>query len=217
TQWPGFSGNSPWNSLKHTTSPFDLMPDQNMIFSTTWSTFLQITDQLCHHVLNDAWISFHLSTHSYDLALVSNYDGCPLALSHQFGTNRVIAFSSMPTAHFDLIHSGIPNLAAFETDSMHRNVFHRFDHTLFWHRLRNLIRSVLTMERDTRNMIRDTDCVIRSHYGPHFPSISEIGKKVFYEFANSNLILEEPTLNSQRIKFIGGIGYKKANEIKDQV
>lgn len=89
------------------------------------------------------------------------------------------------------------------------------------------------MERDTKNMITNTVCriifcthssvlalkdnVIRSYYGNDFPSISELGKKVIYEFANSNLILEEPRLNSQRIKFIGGIGNKKADEIKDQV
>ncbi|GMT23555.1 hypothetical protein PFISCL1PPCAC_14852, partial [Pristionchus fissidentatus] len=125
-------------------------------------------------------------------------------------------FSSLPTSHFEMIHSGIPILPSYETDTLHKSIFYAFDHTKFLYRLKNFVRNVLTVEKDTKNMIQDTDEVIRRHYGDEFPSISVLGRKVFYELANSNLILEEPRLISHRIKFIGGLGYKPAGEIKDK-
>ncbi|GMT07016.1 hypothetical protein PENTCL1PPCAC_29190, partial [Pristionchus entomophagus] len=223
------NGGGTWSNEPHITRPFSQLPGDDFYAMTMDLDFFELANELCHHILTDPSISSHLSTHSYDLALVSNYDGCPLALSHRHGIKKVIGYSSFPVGSPEYLQyfNGLPDLPIYISDTIHR--FEKFDIFNIFDRLRNFARNVhmmSTREEVFRGMVRLSNRrsidkifqneVIRLHYGPDFPGVYEMGREMFYEMANSHPLLEEPRPTSLRIKYIGGIGFKSAKNLSSE-
>ncbi|GMT23557.1 hypothetical protein PFISCL1PPCAC_14854 [Pristionchus fissidentatus] len=85
----------------------------------------------------------------------------------------------------------------------------------FADRFRNFVRNIYMMYNRVE-IFRGMNEVSRKHYGEDFIDTYELGKGMFYEMANSHPLLEEPRVTSNRIKYIGGIGFKPAKNITDQ-
>ncbi|GMS91955.1 hypothetical protein PENTCL1PPCAC_14130, partial [Pristionchus entomophagus] len=223
------NGRGTWSNQPHITRPFTQLPGDDFYATTMALGFFKLANAMCHHVLTDPSIFSHLYSHSYDLALVSNYDGCPLALAHRHGIKRIIGYSSFPVGSPEYVRyfNGLPDLPIYISDTIHR--FEKFDIFNIFDRLRNFARNVHMMSNRVevfRGMVRLSfvvvfieyiqNEVIRKHYGPDFPGVYEMGREMFYEMANSHPLLEEPKPTSLRIKYIGGIGFKPAKNITSE-
>ncbi|GMT31870.1 hypothetical protein PFISCL1PPCAC_23167, partial [Pristionchus fissidentatus] len=226
----GYSNGGPdWTRMPHITRPFSDLPGADAYAATLALTYFKYTSQLCEHVLTSESIAAHLSAHSYDLALISNYDTCPLILAHRYGIHRVVGYSPFPVGGPESVrtadwiknqdiyifqyYGGIPDLPIYIHDAGGR--FEQFDIFNFADRFRNFVRNMFMMS-ERAQIFRGTNEIARKHYGADFANIYELGKGMFYELTNSHPLLEAPRVTSNRIKYIGGIGFKPAKNITDE-
>ncbi|GMR47616.1 hypothetical protein PMAYCL1PPCAC_17811 [Pristionchus mayeri] len=199
-QFPG--GESPWGSVAdHLNNPFVETSNWNP-FNMGFTKFIETADQLCDLILDSSSVSSLLSSHHYDVALLTGYDFCPFALAHHYKISKVISYVPTPACHIQNYYGGLPELPLYENmilDAMHgdRSHFHR-----------RVIESLRTMKDRYIHYTAYSSIneKLRARFGENFPDVREIAKNISIDFTNSHPLLEEPKPISLRLRYIGGIG-----------
>ncbi|CAJ0560764.1 unnamed protein product, partial [Mesorhabditis spiculigera] len=210
----GFEENSPWVASTHLTDPFvDKRP--GFLEPRLMDLFEDVTIEMCDLFLSDVRLSEMLRDDKYDLALMSAYDYCPLAMFHHNGIKNVASYSPTPLFPLQSYAIGLPSLPSYVTDilqsvstSLNLNFVERTENVLF----------ALKYELiEHQRFIRRTDAVVRKHYGSSFPSTADLAKDMAVTFVNSNELLEQGRPISHKVKYIGGINRREPQKLDPEM
>jgi UDP-glucoronosyl and UDP-glucosyl transferase len=144
----------------------------------------------------------------YDILVAAAYesDGTAYGLAHVLDIPSTVGF--VATAYMDEpFHLlGIPTPPSFTTSLfLQRPVGGR---PSLWERAVSALR--LLGLRGSRPLgVSAAQSVFTQHYGPEFPALDDLGRKMSYFFLNTNEIIDVGKPLSAKVKFIGGIGMRK--------
>ncbi|CAJ0937130.1 unnamed protein product, partial [Mesorhabditis belari] len=208
----GFMEKSPWVSSTHLMNPFS--ESRSFFQSKLMDVFEDATIKMCDLFLSDETLLESLRNEKYDLALISAYDYCPLALFHKTGITNIALFNPTPMFPLQTYASGLPMLPSYIVDVLHFN-----SPTLslgFWERAFNLLAAIKYEFAGYPDFIKMTDSIVRKHYGEDFPSVHDLSLKHSVLFVNSNELLEKGRPISHKVKYIGGINRKKPRTLSEE-
>ncbi|GMT23559.1 hypothetical protein PFISCL1PPCAC_14856, partial [Pristionchus fissidentatus] len=205
---------SPWNAnAGHLKDPFLDTSSSNPFKNTVFNIYTTSKNQLCPFVLDSEEVNELLTTFKYDIAIVSAFDFCPLGLTHKYGI-PVTMYSPTPLFHFQVVHSGLPQLPLYENSVVDSPV--EVDRYRFIDRLIDFTSAAYGRWQHEQHQ-QETNSLFRSRFGSSFPSARELARKVSYDFVNTIALMDEPRPISSRIKYIGGIGFPQPKPLSKEI
>uniref|UniRef100_A0A1I7UN89 glucuronosyltransferase n=1 Tax=Caenorhabditis tropicalis TaxID=1561998 RepID=A0A1I7UN89_9PELO len=170
--------------------------------------FDDLTFQLCEKVVRDPNLLEYIKKGKYDIGLSSDYDPCANIIMHSGGVP--VKASMIPTPMFQpqVYSAGLPSPA-----SLYGTVLYPMYTESFFNRLFHLIRHTYNIYFVTPKLMDRYNTLLLKTFGPTFPAVEEIERNVDLVLVNSNEIIEKPRPISHKIKYIGGMGKKKAKPL----
>ncbi|CAD5213708.1 unnamed protein product [Bursaphelenchus xylophilus] len=189
---------TPYGRVAHLADPFAHNPKDG------FKTFADTRLLFCERTLENKALVEDLRAENYDLAMVTPFEGCGLALTHILGIKSRAVFVATSSADYVFEGLGIPTPPSYisyvfepvspgkkltfsERLSNYVKWFQKNDPQGFWSKYRNL-----------------EDPVVQKYY-PGTPKYTELFKSVSYVFLNMNELLDIGQPISSKVKFIGGI------------
>ncbi|ULT96903.1 hypothetical protein L3Y34_005022 [Caenorhabditis briggsae] len=173
--------------------------------------FDDLTYQLCENVVRNPNLLEYIKKGKYDIGLSSDYDPCANTIMHAGGVP--VKASMIPTPMFQpqIYSAGLPTLA-----SLYGTVLYPKSDESFFSRLFHLVRHTYNIYFVTPKLMNRYNSLLSKTFGPTFPTVEEIERNVDLVLVNSNEIIEKPRPISHKIKYIGGMGKKKAQPLSKE-
>lgn len=186
---------------------FDIFERKPVPFAE-FLAFDDLTFQLCEKVVHDPNLLEYIKKGKYDIGLSSDYDPCANIIMHAGGVP--VKASMIPTPMFQpqVFSAGLPSTA-----SLYGTVLYPKSGESFFDRLFHLVRHTYNIYFVTPKLMRRYNNLLQKAFGPTFPPVEEIERNVDLVLVNSNEIIEKPRPISHKIKYIGGMGKKKAKPL----
>lgn len=195
---------------KHAVHLFDIF-EKKPVPIAEFLAFDDLTFQLCEKVVHDANLLEYIKKGNYDIGLSSDYDPCANVIMHAGGVP--VKASMIPTPMFQpqIYSAGLPS-----PPSLYGTVLYPKSEDSFLSRLFHLIRHTYNIYFITPKLMERYNNLLQKTFGPTFPSVEEIERNVDLILVNSNEIIEKPRPVSHKIKYIGGMGKKKAKPLSKE-
>ncbi|CAD5209935.1 unnamed protein product [Bursaphelenchus okinawaensis] len=189
---------SPYKNAQHIMNPFKYESEQG------YQMFIDIRKMYCETLLANKGLIEELKSENYDIALVTPWGGCSLALTEILEIKSTAMFVATSNADYIFEGLGVPSPPSylsyiFEPVSPGKplNFPERVANYIKWFKRH--------MPYSHWNEMRHTDDEIVHKYYPHILPYSQLFHKVSYVFLNMNELLDIGQPISSKIKFIGGI------------
>lgn len=174
-------------------------------------TFDDMTFNLCETVVKDPNLLNYIKQGNYDIGLSSDYDPCANILMHAGGVPSKASMVPTPLFQPQIVSAGLPSPA-----SVYGTVLYPKGDDSFFNRLFHLIRHTYNIYFVAPRLMEKYNNLLLETFGPTFPSAEEIERNVDIILVNSNEIIEKPRPVSHKIKYIGGMGKKKAQPLNKE-
>lgn len=173
--------------------------------------FDDLTFQLCENVVKNPSLLEYIKNGKYDIGISSDYDPCANIMMNAGGIP--VKASMIPTPMFQpqVYSAGLPSPA-----SLYGTVLYPSSDESFFSRLFHLIRHTYNIYFVTPKLMNRYNNLLLKTFGPTFPTVEEIERNVDVVLVNSNEIIEKPRPISHKIKYIGGMGKKKAKPLSKE-
>ncbi|CAB3406314.1 unnamed protein product [Caenorhabditis bovis] len=205
----GYSEKHYWkNRTPHLANPF-IKPPRPLI---DLKGFDLLAIELCKIGINDGNLLEFIKEGHYDIGITNDYEPCGTILFKAAGVPVVASYVPTPLFFSQVVSAGLPmptsvygtTLYPEHDGSMYDKTFH-------------LIRSAYFHYVWYPFILKSYDQASRAKFGHDFPSAEELERNIDIVFANSNEIIEQPRPISHKIKYIGGMGVKKAKPLSNQL
>ncbi|CAL2041166.1 unnamed protein product [Caenorhabditis brenneri] len=195
---------------KHALHLFNIFEKKQVPYAE-FLAFDELTFQLCEKVVHDVNLLEFIKRGKYDIGLSSDYDPCANIIMHAGGVP--VKASMIPTPMFQpqVYSAGLPSPASLYGTALYPIYDESFSSRLF-----HLIRHTYNIYFVTPKLMYRYNTLLQKTFGPTFPSVEEIERNVDLVLVNSNEIIEKPRPISHKIKYIGGMGKKKAKPLTEE-
>uniref|UniRef100_A0A8R1HTG4 glucuronosyltransferase n=1 Tax=Caenorhabditis japonica TaxID=281687 RepID=A0A8R1HTG4_CAEJA len=201
----GYEDSNYWSkNAMHLYNIFEMKP-------TPWAEFSGFDDaafELCEIAVRDPNLLEFIKHGQYHIGLSSDYDPCANVIMHAAGVPARASMIPTPMFQQQVLNAGLPSPASLYGTCLYPKTDDSFIRKMF-----DLLRHTYNVNFVAPKMMARYNGLLKKTFGPTFPNVEEIERNVDLVLVNSNEIIEKQRPISHKIKYIGGMGKKKAKAL----